>query len=162
MKRITSIILALALLVGFTPVSQADPLFNTKVVTLLSSAVRAKTTGAITVGSAVSTGVRSSAPLGSVTGFVRNMQVFVDVTACTTATEDVTIQGRTSSTGTWITLQPLVGSASSAWTQITASTSILVRRFDGPIPGEIRALVTTGAGTGTSTTTLSITALLGG
>jgi hypothetical protein len=161
MKKTLSNILALLLFAGAliapSAALAADPVSASKAITLLPSAVRTKTTGTVTTGSAFNTGVRSNPGTGGIVGFTRHMQIFEDGTAATNATESLAIQGRpVAGTGTWITLTP-----ATSWTTVSGVTSQVVR-YEGPIPAEIRAVLTTGSGTGNSVTTLSVTALLGG
>lgn len=154
MKKILSLILAAVFVMAFG--ASVLAVHNTKTVTLLPSAARSKAAAAVTTGSAVSTLLRANTVTGGSEGFTRHMSVFLDVTGATTATEDLTIEGRFTPSGNWVAL-----AASSAWTQVTA-TGEQVRRYEGPIPNEIRAVLTTGSGTGTSASTISVTAVLGG
>jgi hypothetical protein len=88
-------------------------------------------------------------PANAVNHASRSMQVFWEVTAITNSGANAvfSVQGRpVAGTGDWFTLQPLVGNASLAWVAVTTATNCDVRRFEGPIPAEIRALITT-AGT---------------
>jgi hypothetical protein len=121
---------------------------KTKLVTLLSSSQRTSTT----TGSAVSTLFKTNSITGDTEGYTRHMNVFLSVTAAAAGTLDLTIEGKVN--GVWIPLSP-----SSAWTQVTTSVSEQVRRYEGPIPDEIRAV-------GTQATspdhTYEVNALLGG
>jgi len=127
---------------------------TTKLVTLLASATRTTTA----TGTAVGTGLSTKAVTGSTDGPTRHMQVFqsIGTVSGTTPTEDLTIEGSNDGGTTYFTL-----TAASAWTQVTASTSKQVRRYEGPIPALIRAVATIG-GTTPSYGTLAVTALLGG
>lgn len=106
---------------------------QSKTVTLLASAQRTSTG----TGSAVSTLISTQPVSGTSEGLTRHMMVFLDVTAAAAGTLDLTIEGRFTPTGNWVTLTP-----SAAWTQVTTSASEQVRRYDGPLPNEIRALGT--------------------
>jgi len=99
-------------------------------------------------------------PNGAAKNSTESFQVFFEVSALATtaaATLDFSIQGRTpiasgGTSDTWFTLQPLVGSASLAWVQVTTATPAgQVRRFAGPAPAQIRSVMTT-AGTGVNAT----------
>lgn len=153
MKKTLSLLLAAVLVMACSLMALAS---NTKTLVLLPSAARSKAAAAVTTGTAYSTLLRANSVTGGSEGFTRHMNVFLDVTAASTATEDLTIEGRFTPTGNWVALAP-----SSAWTQVTA-TGEQVRRYEGPIPNEIRAVLTTGSGTGASATTISVTAVIGG
>jgi hypothetical protein len=122
----------------------------TKVVTLLASAARTATA----TGDAVSTTFRTEPITGETEGYTRHMMVFLDVTAAAAGTLDLTIEGRVTGSDNWIPLTP-----ASAWTQVTTSVSEQVRRYDGPIPNEIRAV---GTAASTPNHTYSVKAVLGG
>jgi len=83
-------------------------------------------------------------------GFTRHMQVFFNVSAYTSGNSDLTIEGSLDGGTTWFTLTP-----SSAWVQV-AGTGKQVRRYEGPIPPQIRAVLT-----GTCSFTAAVTALVG-
>lgn len=109
---------------------------NSKNLTLFASAARTATTN----GSAVSLKKRSKPITNDSEGYNRHMMVFLDVTAAsgTSPTLDLTVEGRVTGSDNWITLTP-----ASAWTQATAATE-QVRRYEGPLPDEIRAVATIG------------------
>lgn len=133
---------------------------TTKVLALFPSATISTTTN----GAAFSTRNGATLPVlpnGGTRNSAESIQVFFEVSALATtaaATLDFTLQGRTpiasgGTSDTWATLQPLIGSASTVWTQVTTATPAApqVRRFSGPIPAQIRAVMTT-AGTGVNVT----------
>lgn len=122
----------------------------TKTVTLLASAARTATA----TGSAVSTGKANKPITGETSGFTRHMQVFLDASAAAAGTLDLTVEGSTDGGTTWFTLTP-----ASAWTQVTTTPGKQVRRYEGPIPPQIRAV---GTAASTPNHTYSVTALLGG
>lgn len=123
---------------------------ETKTVTLLASAQRTATA----TGDAVRT---TTGPVKVITGDTakgptRHMQVFLDVSAAAAGTLDLTIEGKVN--GTWFTLTP-----ASAWTQVTTTPGKQARRYDGPIPSEIRAV---GTAASTPDHTYTVSAVLGG
>ena len=123
---------------------------DTKIVTLLASAARTATA----TGTAVGTGSSNKPITDSQSGYTRHMQVFLDVTAAAAGTLDLTIEGSVDGGTTYIPL-----TASAAWTQVTTSVSEQVRRYEGPIPPQIRAV---GTAASTPNHTYSVRALLGG
>lgn len=147
MKKILAIFLGLMLIA--LPAA-AEPQHSTKTVTLLASAARTATA----TGTAVSTGVRSNGATGATDGFTRHLHVFLNVTAASSGTLDLTIEGSVDGGTTYFTLTP-----ASAWTQVTTSTGKQVRRYEGPIPPLIRAV---GTAASTPSHTYEVKALLGG
>lgn len=125
---------------------------STKIVTIFASAARTATAN----GSVATTSGRSLPITEDNVGFTRHAMVFLDITAVsgTSPTLDFTLEGRTSGSDAWMTL-----TASSAWTQATAAGE-QVRRYEGPLPPEIRGVATIG-GT-TPSFTFSVRAVLGG
>lgn len=162
MKKTLSLILAVLLIAVSGVSALADPQFSTKVVTLLSASSVASTQ----TGSAVSLGIRYI-PSGAFTvGVTERMNVyFSGITASQStgaqgATLSLAVQGRVTPTSDWVTLNALMGTAGSAFTDIsTPSTAAQMRSYAGPIPNEIRAVVTQ---TGTGTMSYTVKALVGG
>lgn len=129
--------------------------YNTTVLTMFASAARTATAN----GTAQSL-VAINRPLtNGVAGFQRDATVLIDCTAAsgTTPTLDISIQGRATATDNWITLPPLTGSASAAFTQITAATT-QTRRLMGPLPAELRAVATIGGTTPSFTFSVKVVA----
>lgn len=129
---------------------------QTKVVNLLASATRTAT--ATGTGQSTVTTQKPLVPGGVAEGLTRHMHVFqtIGTVSGTSPTLDLTVEGSVDGGTTWFTL-----TASSAWTQVTASTSKQVRRYEGPIPPHVRAVATIG-GTSPSFGTHKVDALLGG
>lgn len=127
---------------------------KTKAVTLLASATRTATA----TGSGVNTLARVGAITGEAEGYTRHMHVFqtIGTVSGTSPTLDLTVEGSIDGGTTYFTLTP-----SAAWTQVTASTSKQVRRYEGPIPPLVRAVATIG-GTTPSFGTHEVKALVGG
>lgn len=121
---------------------------NNRTLAIFPSAVFTTTTNGTAMMAAVGPAL-PLAPAGAVTHAASSMKVFFEATVITStqASLDFKIQGRpVVGSGNWFDLQPLVGSASAVWTQVTNTTGGQVRRYMGPIPAEIRAVMTT-AGT---------------
>lgn len=131
--------------------------FGTQTVTLFPSAALTATAN----GNAVNTATGNRPITGVVDGVAKAATILIDVTAAsgTTPTLDISIQGRADSASNWITLAPLTGMSSAAFTQITAATT-QTRRIEGPLPRQLRAVATIG-GT-TPSFTFSVKAVLGG
>lgn len=125
--------------------------YVTKVVTLLASSARTASAD----GSATGTSLATYPITGDNKGFTQAAKVFLDCTASsgTTPTLDVVIQGRTSASGTWITLD---GARFNRLT--TTGTECLT--IDGPLPPELRASATIGGSS--PSFTFSVIAVLGG
>lgn len=168
MKKTISLILAVLMLALSGVSALADPTFSTKVVTLLSASSVASTQ----TGSATSLSIRYI-PTGAFTvGVTERLNVYLSgITASQStgaqgATMSLAIQGRVTSSSDWVTLQPLSGTAASAWTEVSsASTGNQMRSFAGPIPNEIRAVMTLtdpSTDTGTATMSYTVKALAGG
>ena len=108
----------------------------TKVETLFASAARTASAN----GSAVTTSLRTGAITNDNVGFTRHAMVFLDTTAVSgsSPTLDFKLEGRVTGSDNWLDL-----TASSAWTQVTAANE-QVRRYEGPLPPEIRGVATIG------------------
>lgn len=142
-------------LLGSLPAVAAGPTSATRVLTLRASAASSATA----TGGWLSTAI-SSQPISAITiGLNRQMQVFLNVTAAATGTLDLTIEGSLDGGTTAFTLQPLAGSAASAWTQVTTATSKQSRRYEGPIPPLVRYVGTIAS---SGVYTYSVHALVGG
>lgn len=130
-----------------------------KVLALFPSA----TISTVTNGTAANTRGGATLPIlpgNAAAHSAKSMSVYFEVSALAVtaaATLDFSVQGRTpiasgGTSDTWFTLNPLIGTASTTWTQVTTSTPAgQVRRFEGPIPAQVRAVMTT-AGTGVNAT----------
>jgi hypothetical protein len=156
-KFLPGAVLAAALLaspvvpfLGAAPAQALETKSVTRTLTLLASAARTATA----TGSWISTAI-STQPVSAITiGLSRHMHVFLNVSAASSGTLDLTIEGSVDGGTTAFTL-----TAASAWTQVTTSTSKQVRRYEGPIPPLVRAV---GTGASTPVHTYSVHALAGG